>query len=366
MFQRLFGRQRQANRAITDALCTRNRGGCAARTFLFRTGMCPTRRSAVSRCCRCTCSCSSTACAAKQGASAEIAQLLIDEFFLDVDHSLRELGISDTGVPKRMKKLAKMFYGRTEAYEDALERDDHAALAAALSRNVRPDVKEWPEAALLPPYVIAANRDLAAQPSQDICAGKLDVSRRQTQPEGDHAMKHHEIRSPVSFPVNVARLPQKGHAGCRRGRRKAARGAGRGAWAVVGRTLPGRSCWSPHGSATASRSAVASRPRSRRPASSPLEPVQSKIDEDVEGCIPSRGFQARPAKGFDVGGEILLDAEGPDSPETFSGDSIDVGALAEEFFGLASIHTRVSRRASTRIARLTSSRSRANSRKSSV
>ena len=39
--------------------------------------------------------------------------------------------------------------------------------------------------------------------------------------------------------------------------------------------------------------------------------------------------------GFDGGGEILLDAEGPDSPETFSGDTIDVGALAEEFFGLA-------------------------------
>ena len=37
--------------------------------------------------------------------------------------------------------------------------------------------------------------------------------------------------------------------------------------------------------------------------------------------------------GFQGGGEILLDAEGPDSPETFSGDTIDVGALAEEFFG---------------------------------
>ena len=39
--------------------------------------------------------------------------------------------------------------------------------------------------------------------------------------------------------------------------------------------------------------------------------------------------------GFHDSGEVHLDAEGPDSPETFSGDSIDVGALAEEFFGLA-------------------------------
>ena len=34
-------------------------------------------------------------------------------------------------------------------------------------------------------------------------------------------------------------------------------------------------------------------------------------------------------------GEVLLDADGPDRPETFAGDSIDAGALAEEFFALA-------------------------------
>ena len=43
------------------------------------------------------------------GSSADIAQCLIDKFFLDVDHSLQELGISDVRVPKRMKNLAKVF-----------------------------------------------------------------------------------------------------------------------------------------------------------------------------------------------------------------------------------------------------------------
>lgn len=173
MFQRLFGRKRQANRAITDALYTRI--VAAARqeplysawnvpdTPLGRFEMVSLHMFLFQHRLR-----------GEEGASAEIAQLLIDEFFLDLDHSLRELGISDTGVPKRMKKLAKMFYGRTEAYKDALERNDHAALAAALSRNVRPDEKEWPEASALATYVIAANRDLAAQPSQEICAGKLE------------------------------------------------------------------------------------------------------------------------------------------------------------------------------------------------
>ena len=33
----------------------------------------------------------------------ELTQDIAEEFFKDVDHSLRELGIGDQGVPKRMK-----------------------------------------------------------------------------------------------------------------------------------------------------------------------------------------------------------------------------------------------------------------------
>ncbi len=36
-----------------------------------------------------------------------------------------------------------------------------------------------------------------------------------------------------------------------------------------------------------------------------------------------------------AGAELVIDAEGDDGPETFSGDRIDVGALAEQFFSLA-------------------------------
>ena len=65
-----------------------------------------------------------------------------------------------------------------------------------------------------------------------------------------------------------------------------------------------------------------------------LDPVEAHIDEAVEALfLPEQSKLGR--QGFDGGGEILLDAEGPDSPETFSGDTIDVGALAEQFFGLA-------------------------------
>ena len=72
-----------------------------------------------------------------------------------------------------MKKLARMFSGRTTAYDDALARDDRDAMAAALLRNVRPDAAEWPEAGELAAYVFQVQNCLQAEPIEEICAGKL-------------------------------------------------------------------------------------------------------------------------------------------------------------------------------------------------
>jgi len=65
----------------------------------------------------------------------ELAQQLSNSIFAHLDDALREIGISDVGVPKKMKKLAGAFMGRGVAYANALQQDE-AALAAALSRNV--------------------------------------------------------------------------------------------------------------------------------------------------------------------------------------------------------------------------------------
>jgi cytochrome b pre-mRNA-processing protein 3 len=66
----------------------------------------------------------------------EIAQEMIDVLFQHVDHGLRELGVGDTTVPKRMKKIAQNFYGRVQAYAEPLDKGDDAALGAALERNI--------------------------------------------------------------------------------------------------------------------------------------------------------------------------------------------------------------------------------------
>ncbi|KAB2725485.1 ubiquinol-cytochrome C chaperone [Ochrobactrum sp. 695/2009] len=106
-------------------------------------------------------------------ALADLAQEIADEFFKDVDHSLRELGIGDQGVPKRMKKLARMFYGRVAAYGEALDANDGDALAAALTRNIRPDLEFWPHAHHLAAYVLACRDRLQKIADDALAAGDI-------------------------------------------------------------------------------------------------------------------------------------------------------------------------------------------------
>ena len=61
-------------------------------------------------------------------------QALFDLMFADMDRSLREMGVSDMSVGKRVKEMARAFYGRVDAYEPAL--GDIAKLEEALSRNL--------------------------------------------------------------------------------------------------------------------------------------------------------------------------------------------------------------------------------------
>lgn len=91
-----------------------------------------------------------------KGALDELAQDVLDEFFLEIDHSIRELGVGDAGVPKRMKKLSKMFYGRMGPYWTALDAMNAAALSEALRRNVTPDDNAALDGDKLAAYMLAA------------------------------------------------------------------------------------------------------------------------------------------------------------------------------------------------------------------
>lgn len=101
-----------------------------------------------------------------------IAQEVVEAFFEDLDHSMRELGIGDNGVPKRMKKLAGMFYGRLDSYARALEAGDVDALEAALRRNIHPENADPAlSMRLLADYMVTAENALKAVPESVLAQG---------------------------------------------------------------------------------------------------------------------------------------------------------------------------------------------------
>src|SRR6185369_12522946 len=65
-----------------------------------------------------------------------LAQRVFDAFCRDMDHSLREMGISDPGLPRQMQRVGEAFYGRAQAYDAAVAQREEGVLAQALARNV--------------------------------------------------------------------------------------------------------------------------------------------------------------------------------------------------------------------------------------
>lgn len=107
-----------------------------------------------------------------KGEESRFRQDLVDEFFSDMDRSLRELGVGDVSVGKKVRKMAEVFYGRVTAYDAALAGED-GALAAALARNVFPDDPDASGAAPLAAYVKEQRGHLAAQDAGAIAGGQI-------------------------------------------------------------------------------------------------------------------------------------------------------------------------------------------------
>ncbi|UCI17801.1 DUF177 domain-containing protein [Mesorhizobium sp. B2-1-8] len=144
-------------------------------------------------------------------------------------------------------------------------------------------------------------------------------------------MKHADMQSPVSFFANVARLPGLPVVIEADAAQRAALAEAHGLLSVEAyRAELLVASWKRNGVKVSGRVEA----DITQACIVTLDPVQAHIDEPVEALLlPEDSKLGR--QGFEGGGEILLDADGPDSPETFSGDIIDVGALAEQFFGLA-------------------------------
>ena len=106
------------------------------------------------------------------GFGAELAQELADSVFRHFDIALREIGVSDVAMPKRMKRLAEAFYGRNKAYGEALDAGDAGRLAKALARNVHGGADAG-KAGALAAYVEECARALVAAPIETFAAGEV-------------------------------------------------------------------------------------------------------------------------------------------------------------------------------------------------
>ena len=176
MFKRLFGRERQSNQAIIAAIYEKIVAAarapalyadCAAPdTPLGRFEMLALHTFLVLQ-----------RLQDQPHPARAVAQDLTDLFFADVENSLRELGIGDLGIPKRMKKLARMFYGRALSYGRALEVEDAAILAEALVRNVRPGAARDAAADRMARHAIAVHRSLQEQQLSLLLQGQIAFPR---------------------------------------------------------------------------------------------------------------------------------------------------------------------------------------------
>src|SRR5580692_2108965 len=91
----------------------------------------------------------------------ELAQTLFDRFCDDMDANLREMGVGDLTVPKRMQAFGEAFYGRAAAYDLALAAGTEP-LAQALCKNILngQGIEHARRLALYAKAVIAALADL--------------------------------------------------------------------------------------------------------------------------------------------------------------------------------------------------------------
>jgi cytochrome b pre-mRNA-processing protein 3 len=109
-------------------------------------------------------------------AGEAVSQHVFDTMMADMDVNLREMGVGDLGVGKRIKKMANAFYGRLKVYDRELDPavQSDQGLVAALRRNLW-GAGQAPDEGLVAvaAYVRRAVTVLGDQPGDRLMAGEV-------------------------------------------------------------------------------------------------------------------------------------------------------------------------------------------------
>lgn len=109
-------------------------------------------------------------------AGADLGRALAETFVADMDDCLREMGVGDISVAKKVKKAAAALYDRSKDYGRALDGADAAALARIVARHVfEMEGEPLPPAAQhIANYVLSGALVLEAASAADVNAGRFD------------------------------------------------------------------------------------------------------------------------------------------------------------------------------------------------
>jgi len=104
----------------------------------------------------------------------DFSQAVFDLFFKDMDRSLREMGVGDLSISKRIQKMGNLFFGLLAAVNEAMDAGNMQGLDDVLARNIYAEIENAP-ARRLSEYLVAQSEYLDTQPIPAIMAGTLTM-----------------------------------------------------------------------------------------------------------------------------------------------------------------------------------------------
>ncbi len=105
--------------------------------------------------------------------ASDVSQALFDTYVKALDHALREMGVGDLSVGKKMRKLGEAFYGRAKSYEAAFAKlPQTEELADLVGRTVYADV-EGATVDDMVAYIRKQRDGLSVQPLDGLLAGAV-------------------------------------------------------------------------------------------------------------------------------------------------------------------------------------------------
>lgn len=103
-----------------------------------------------------------------------LAQSYFDIMFEDIEANLREMGVGETTLAKRMKKLAGSFYGRIKTYDEAISSSAPETWRSTIKRYLFSDTQVSENIlTVTADYAREIGQNIAAQSTSELLSGRI-------------------------------------------------------------------------------------------------------------------------------------------------------------------------------------------------